>query len=123
MTNEVNLDAEKILNVVDIMDELKYTKKNLKWSRIGVISLAFCAGILEYILFKTPYPEKVESGYLNPSKIEIKVKDLENDSIPETIMNYKGIDYLLIEDSTGKPKIQGYKINSGRTIPSKIIHP
>lgn len=74
--------------------------------------MGFFAGmILEYFIGNTiPSIEKVESGYVVPSKLEVKVKDLNGNGISEVIMRYDNKDYLLTIDGQGKPKVQSYEI-------------
>lgn len=59
---------------------------------------------------KIPATEKVEQGYVIPSKLEIKVKDLDGNGKPETLMDYNGKSYLLKLDEHGNPEIKAYEI-------------
>ena len=61
------------------------------------------------------YVQKVQLGYLNPNKLEIKVKDLDLNG-EEVITKYDGKDYLLKLNEKGGPEIIDYMIN-----PSEVI--
>lgn len=57
-----------------------------------------------------PKTDKVQQGYVVPSKLEIKVKDINNDGKKETLMSYGDKTYLLTLDKQGKPAVQDYVI-------------
>lgn len=57
-----------------------------------------------------PSQDKVQSGYVAPSKLEIACKDLDGNGEKETIMKVNGKSYLLRYDAQGKPVIQDYEI-------------
>lgn len=59
---------------------------------------------------KIPQAKQVQQGYVNPSKLEIKLKDLDRNGIDEVIMKYGGKPYLLKLDEQGKPQVQDYKV-------------
>lgn len=65
---------------------------------------------------RIPRGNKVQAGYVDPSKLEIGVQDLEKNGQKETILRYDGTNYLFTLDEQGKPKIQSFEI-----IPAKII--
>lgn len=64
-----------------------------------------------------PRIEKVEQGYIAPSKLEIQCKDLDGNGIPETIMKIGNKSYLLREVN-GKPVISEYKIKPVEVVPT-----
>ena len=57
----------------------------------------------------------MQEGYIIPSKLEIKLEDIDNNGQEETLMNYDGNSYLLQLDQNGKPVIREYEV-----IPSTI---
>ncbi|VVB84104.1 Uncharacterised protein [uncultured archaeon] len=63
-----------------------------------------------------PLDREIQSGYVQPSKLEIKLEDLNNDGSNETLMKYDGKLYLLKIDKQENPIIQPYKI-----IPAQIV--
>jgi len=50
-----------------------------------------------------PQSEQVEEGYVIPSKLEIKVKDVNQNGKDEVLMVYDGSRYLLKVDENGRP--------------------
>jgi hypothetical protein len=57
-----------------------------------------------------PTVEKVQQGYVIPSKLEIKLQDLDGNRQKEVIMKYDGKNYLLTLDEQGKPRVQAYEV-------------
>lgn len=51
---------------------------------------------------------RMEPGYLDPSKLEIKLEDTDGNREFEVVATYDGEPYMLILDEWGKPKFQGY---------------
>ena len=51
---------------------------------------------------------KVESGFVDPSKLEVKLDDINRNGKNETHLVYDGIDYLLELSEEGKPMIVEY---------------
>ncbi|MBI2631451.1 hypothetical protein HYW75_00420 [Candidatus Pacearchaeota archaeon] len=66
---------------------------------------------------KMPAVSIVQEGYVIPSKLEIKLQDLDGNGEKEVIMNYQGKNYLLILDSQGKPKVQDYRVKPTEIVP------
>ena len=61
---------------------------------------------------KIPATSEVQQGFVIPSKLEIKLQDLDKNGQKETIMQYDRKNYLLILDEQGKPRIQNDKYDS-----------
>ena len=59
---------------------------------------------------KIPNVDIVQQGYVVPSKLEIKLQDLDGNGKPEVLLNYDGREYILTLDSRGKPRIQLYEV-------------
>lgn len=59
---------------------------------------------------KVPNTDKVQSGYVAPSKLEVKLGDLDGDGEVETIVKIDGKQYLLKQDAKGKPQLFAYEI-------------
>lgn len=82
-----------------------------------VIAPMFLAGAILYdyysrdkkFLIQTPI-EKVQRGYVVPSKLEIELQDLDRNGEPETIVRYNGKNYLFTLDEQGNPRVQPYTI-------------
>ncbi|MEK6840401.1 MAG: hypothetical protein AABX79_00410 [Nanoarchaeota archaeon] len=68
-----------------------------------------------------PTERKVESGYVRPSKLEIKLEDINGNGTNETLLKYDGKSYLLKLDEQGIPKIQTYEVIPAKVIPAKVI--
>lgn len=79
---------------------------------LGIMTYRFCDAN------KIPYvePTKVEPNYVQPNELEIKCKDLNGNGLKETLLMYKGKQYLLV-DENGKPIIKNYTIKSVEIIP------
>lgn len=66
-----------------------------------------------------PNTSKVQSEYVVPSKLEIKVKDIDGNGERETLIEYNGRTYLFKLDEAGKPIVQPYEVKPVEAIPSK----
>ncbi len=66
-----------------------------------------------------PLEKRVEEGYAKPSKIEIKLEDLDKDGQNETLLDYNGKSYLLMLDKNGTPVIQSYEVTPQQVVPKK----
>nr|MBI4156947.1 hypothetical protein [Candidatus Woesearchaeota archaeon] len=88
----------------------------------GIIA-GFCFGAATGITFdnytqnKIPTTGKVQQGYVVPSRLEIKVQDLDRNGQNEVIMKYDGKNYLFTLDEQGKPRVQLYEIKSAEVVP------
>ena len=58
---------------------------------------------------KIPGTDKVQQGYIAPSKLEIECEDLDGNGEPETIMRIGDKPYLLREVD-GKPVLSAYEV-------------
>src|SRR3989338_5751784 len=87
----------------------------IKLMVMGALTLGSYWGFMHYVLgFQywnmIPMDRKIEVGFVIPSKLEIKLQDLNGNGKNETLMAYDGKTYLLKLDEQGNPKIQAYKI-------------
>ncbi len=57
-----------------------------------------------------PRDIKIETGFVEPSKLEIKLRDIDKNGRNETLIEYDGKSYLLKLDEQGNPKVQAYEI-------------
>ena len=55
-----------------------------------------------------PQVSNVASGFVIPSKLEIKVRDVDGEGHVETYAIYKGKKYFFKEDSSGRPMAEDY---------------
>lgn len=65
---------------------------------------------------KIPVSNEVQRGFVIPSKLEIKLQDLDGNGKKEVLMKYDGKNYLLTLDPQGKPRVQAYEVK-----PSEIV--
>ena len=78
------------------------------------LGLGASTGINLYKTFSSrviPTTTEVQQGYVNPSKLEIKLKDLDGDGTKETLIKYDGTQYLLKLNNGGDAQIKAYKIS------------
>ncbi|MEM4260264.1 MAG: hypothetical protein QXG00_03435 [Candidatus Woesearchaeota archaeon] len=75
----------------------------------AVITLTQVAALTLFYKKTIPEINKVQQGYIAPSKLEIKCKDLDGNGEPETIMKIGDKPYLLREVD-GKPVLSPYEI-------------
>lgn len=64
-----------------------------------------------------PSDSKVAPGYVVPSKLEIKCRDIDGDNQKETILRVGGKDYLLRFDADSVPRVYKFRVDSARVIP------
>ena len=83
---------------------------NIVYYAMGV-SMGFVIGMTvgNPHLKKIPYVEKVQEGYVNLSKLEIVLEDVDKNGASEVVMKYKGSEYAFKEDAMDKPYIMEYK--------------
>ena len=55
-----------------------------------------------------PQVSNVKSGFVVPSKLEIKVRDVDGEGHVETYAIYKGKQYFFKEDESGRPTTEDY---------------
>ena len=60
---------------------------------------------------------ELQTGYVNPSKLELEVNDLDGDGKKEVYMEYKGKSYMLKLDTKGQPSFQAYDIKPAKIVP------
>ena len=97
------------------------TKKSNKFSKkIHLFFQYALDNFAEAYIFsnKIPRTKQVQQGYIVPSEIEIKCKDLDGNGEPETIIKIGDKSYLLIEVD-GKPIISPYEIKPAEVIPKE----
>jgi len=78
---------------------------------IGVTSVGL---YLHGDLVSRPNPDSVESGYVMPQDLEIRVQDADKNGLAETVLQYQNKNYLLKVDTTGKPVVVEYKVESAK---------
>jgi hypothetical protein len=83
--NEQNTDSRTI------EDQMKYAKFVLKTITV-VMGAALCLRILAPGIFKD---QEFAPGYINVSESKIEYKDIDGDRKYESVMQYKGRDYLM----------------------------
>lgn len=77
---------------------------------IGILTGIAITGWMSYATVnKIPSTNEVQQGGVVPSKLEIKLQDLNRDGQKEVIMKYDGKDYLLTLDQQGRLKVQAYE--------------
>lgn len=76
-------------------------------------------GIGHSIANKIPTVEQsnFQPGYINPSELEIKLQDLDNNGKKEVQMNYGGKSYMLQLDGQGKPTVVSYDMEAAQIVP------
>lgn len=103
------------------MEELKYNKNTfILGALIGVLVIGFDYGLTYWKGYqpynRIPTDRKIEVGYTNPSRLEIKLEDLNKNGFNETLLNYDEKSYLLREVD-GKPVILDYEIKPVEIVP------
>lgn len=93
------------------MIDQKYIIGGLVGAVVGSI-ITVKAGLKAGIII--PSPKTIQKDYVNPSKLEIIVQDLDNNGIPETVLQYQGKAYLLKVDAAGKPVVEYYNSGSAK---------
>ena len=54
--------------------------------------------------------DKVQSGYVVPSRLEVELVDLDGDSKQETTLKYDGRRYLLLQSEQGEVSLKMYGV-------------
>lgn len=101
------------------MEEIKMNNEyNLPVGLIVVcgIGVIIGAGIMSCSKAYIPRTNSVQTGYIAPSRLEIKCKDLDGNDQPETIMKIDDKAYLLREVD-GKPVLSAYEIKPAEVVP------
>ena len=60
--------------------------------------------------YSTPNTDKVQSGYVIPNKLEIKLGDLDQNGENEVLLKYDGKPYLFRLNDKGEPVVVPYTI-------------
>ena len=76
-----------------------------------------------YNLIKIIDEGRVQEGYANPSKLEVKLKDLDNSGQEETIISYNGGKKHLLTVEDGDLSISRYELIPAQIVPSEIQEP
>ena len=74
-----------------------------------IVGFAIGVTIKNYTANKIPQTDKVQQGYVIPSKLEIALRDSDRNGQKEVLMRYDGENYFLTLDEQGKPRVQTYK--------------
>lgn len=84
----------------------------------GVVGAATLACIIDASFPKKYLPnvENVQQGYIAPSRLEVKVQDLDRNGELETVLHVDKIPYLLRE-LEGKPVLSAYEVKPAEIIP------
>ena len=77
---------------------------------VGLLGLTTSRTISSFTANKIPQTDKVQQGYVIPSKLEIELQDLDGNGQKEVLMNYDGNTYLLTLDEQGRPRVQAYEV-------------
>ncbi len=81
----------------------------------GGVAAVVTHTIMNYKLI--PKTDRVEPGYVVPSKLEIELQDLDNNGQNETILKYGGKPYLFMVDEQGKPVLKEYEVKPAEIVP------
>ena len=89
------------------------------------IGVTACGVAYVYEIFTStkatmPEHQQVQAGYVNPSKLELEVKDLDSRGQKETVMRYNGQNYLVL-DIGGQLRIVPFEIKPAETKPPEIL--
>ncbi|MBI2128937.1 hypothetical protein HYU07_01730 [Candidatus Woesearchaeota archaeon] len=110
-----------------MLPEISPTKNEVKESVIATVSLLLGLAVGTFTTLdavkntRIPNKDKVEEGYVIPSKLEIITEDLDKNGKDEVIMKYDGRSYLLNLDKQGRPKVETYEIGLKMIMPSKDV--
>jgi hypothetical protein len=69
--------------------------------------------------YKYIKPIKIQQGYVNPSKLELKLGDVNRDGQKEVYLTYNKKSYLFTLDGRGKPLVQDYEVKPAK--PAEIV--
>ena len=64
-----------------------------------------------------PSDSKVSAGYVAPSKLEVKCRDVDGRDGKETILKVGGKEYLLRYDADSVPRLYKFSLDSARVVP------
>lgn len=77
---------------------------------IGFMGYAAGRGHANSLYNKIPNADTVQSSYVVPNKLEIKLTDLDQDGEPEVLLKYDGKPYLFRLNDKGEPAAVPYTI-------------
>lgn len=66
---------------------------------------------------------KMQSGYVNPKKLDIELIDLDKNGEAEVVLRYNLRSFLLMEDEHGNPVLRGYSLKPEKKVPAQYIAP
>jgi hypothetical protein len=98
----------------------------------GVVGGVFCLGIIygtydlvaNHRSFAIRTNAKMQSGYVNPKKLDIELTDLDKNGENEVVLRYDGFrSYLLMEDERGNPVLRKYEVKPEEKVPAQYIAP
>lgn len=93
---------------ITLKDGIKILAAGSLGSILTTFSFSYLSG--GQIFNTIPRDYKIQSGYVQPSKLEIKLKDIDRNGTNETLLIYDGRDYLLKLDEEGKPIVKDYYV-------------
>ncbi len=100
------------------LDEKKKFRvyNNITRGIVGVTTLGVLVGVtlLQDYYGNGRRIRRLQPSFVNPSRLEVKLKDLDHNGKYETVLHYNGKSYLFKLDDQGKPYAQAYKIEPAR---------
>lgn len=66
---------------------------------------------------------KIESGYVQPKKLDITLEDQNKNGEKEVVLEYRSAKYALMEDEFGNPVLKRYEVKPAEEIPAQYIPP
>ena len=86
-------------------------------STLTGISMGYSLGYITAPRIPEAKQSELESGYVNPSKLKIKLEDLDYNGKKEVQMKYDGKSYMLKLNEQGKPTVVSYDLKPTEIIP------
>ena len=85
----------------------------------GIVVAAGIMGVMAdyFTSNKIPNANRVEQGYVIPSKLEIELQDQNRIGRDEVILKYEEKSYLFMVDKQGKPVIKEYEVKPAEVLP------
>ena len=65
----------------------------------------------------------MQSGYVSPKKLDIKLTDIDKNGEKEVVLEYDFRRFLLMEDENGNPVLRKYKIKPEEKVPVQYTAP
>ena len=66
---------------------------------------------------------KMQSGYVNPKKLDIELTDLDKNGENEVVLRYDFYSFLLMKDEHGNPVLRDYELKPEEKVPAQYIAP